>query len=166
MTITSEISTRYYHSPIGRINPEEKTLWIEALLSGKYEQGQFMLQTPDGKFCCLGVYCDLKEVPYEISRQNVQYAPGQWAYTQIPTYGMGFDKQFGSIPRGFGIPYAYIEDQFHGSSTIFDCIIQGSEKRNPDGVVRAEAPHHHTLQRLNDGGFTFAQIADIINYFL
>lgn len=35
-----------------------KKLWIEALTSGEYEQGQGVLRS-DGTFCCLGVLCDL-----------------------------------------------------------------------------------------------------------
>lgn len=35
-----------------------KELWIEALRSGKYQQGSFALRKRDD-FCCLGVACDL-----------------------------------------------------------------------------------------------------------
>ena len=35
-----------------------KKQWVEALRSGKYEQGKEWLQY-QGKFCCLGVLCDL-----------------------------------------------------------------------------------------------------------
>jgi hypothetical protein len=34
--------------------------WIEALRSGKYEQGKNRLRKED-KFCCLGVLCDISE---------------------------------------------------------------------------------------------------------
>lgn len=34
-------------------------LWVEALRGGKYVQGQGALQRLDGRFCCLGVLCDL-----------------------------------------------------------------------------------------------------------
>ncbi|KKM79312.1 hypothetical protein LCGC14_1351050 [marine sediment metagenome] len=34
-------------------------MWLAALRGGKYEQGQDSLKTSDGKFCCLGVLCDL-----------------------------------------------------------------------------------------------------------
>lgn len=34
--------------------------WVEALRSGDYKQGQLMLNT--GKFCCLGVLCDISDV--------------------------------------------------------------------------------------------------------
>ncbi len=31
--------------------------WVKALRSGKYKQGQGLLETLDGKNCCLGVLC-------------------------------------------------------------------------------------------------------------
>lgn len=37
-----------------------KKKWVEALRSGDYEQGQERL-VRDGKYCCLGVLCDLAE---------------------------------------------------------------------------------------------------------
>ena len=37
---------------------ERRKIWVEALRSGKYEQGRATLFA-DGKFCCLGVACDL-----------------------------------------------------------------------------------------------------------
>ena len=33
--------------------------WIAALRSGEYEQGRFQLQPELGRYCCLGVLCDL-----------------------------------------------------------------------------------------------------------
>lgn len=44
------------------MNPEVKALWLDALRSGEYEQGQnFLHSEKDGKhtYCCLGVLCDL-----------------------------------------------------------------------------------------------------------
>jgi hypothetical protein len=38
---------------------ELKRKWVEALRSGKYEQGRLQLRTHDNKFCCLGVLCDI-----------------------------------------------------------------------------------------------------------
>ena len=41
------------------MNKEElRIAWIEALESGKYEQGRIYLND-NGKFCCLGVLCDI-----------------------------------------------------------------------------------------------------------
>lgn len=36
------------------MNKELKRKWVEALLSGEYEQGEAAL-VDDGKYCCLGV---------------------------------------------------------------------------------------------------------------
>lgn len=35
-----------------------KDIWVEALRSGKYNQGKGFLKTDNG-FCCLGVLCDI-----------------------------------------------------------------------------------------------------------
>lgn len=46
-----------------KMNPEVKTLWLEALRSGRYQQGRGRLRTVDmvgeNRYCCLGVLCDL-----------------------------------------------------------------------------------------------------------
>jgi hypothetical protein len=41
------------------MNQEIKKLWIDALTSGDYQQGRLRLRTVDGRYCCLGVLCDL-----------------------------------------------------------------------------------------------------------
>ena len=41
------------------MNPQIKTRWITALLSGKYKQGKEVLRRKNNTFCCLGVLCDL-----------------------------------------------------------------------------------------------------------
>lgn len=33
--------------------------WVDALRSGKYEQGRLALRSKDDKYCCLGVLCDI-----------------------------------------------------------------------------------------------------------
>lgn len=40
------------------LNPNAKK-WVEALRSGKYRQGKNALATEDGRYCCLGVACEL-----------------------------------------------------------------------------------------------------------
>lgn len=41
------------------MNAEIKGKWVEALRSGKYQQGQGKLCTRDCKYCCLGVLCEV-----------------------------------------------------------------------------------------------------------
>lgn len=49
---------------MNKMNPEVKAKWLDALRSGKYEQG-FRALCSSGKYCCLGVLADLyvKEHP-------------------------------------------------------------------------------------------------------
>lgn len=53
---------------MNKMDPEWKAKWLEALRSGRYEQGQGYLKNKKNKFCCLGVLCDLVD-------------PTKWAYT-------------------------------------------------------------------------------------
>lgn len=46
------------------MNPEVQALWVQALESGEYKQGHYMLRKVDrhgriAGYCCLGVLCDL-----------------------------------------------------------------------------------------------------------
>jgi hypothetical protein len=41
------------------MKPEIKKLWLKALRSGKYRQTKEKLSDGKGRFCCLGVLCDL-----------------------------------------------------------------------------------------------------------
>jgi hypothetical protein len=41
------------------VNPEIKQRWLDALRSGKYNQGTGFLRRKDNEFCCLGVLCDV-----------------------------------------------------------------------------------------------------------
>lgn len=75
-----------------KMKPEVKEKWIDTLLSGKYEQGREELQTADGKFCCLGVLCEMAiadgvvvdvekagTVTYNGEYQFLPYEVQQWA---------------------------------------------------------------------------------------
>lgn len=41
------------------MNQEIKKLWVDALRSGRYEQGVGVLRDRADKYCCLGVLCEL-----------------------------------------------------------------------------------------------------------
>lgn len=42
-----------------KMDPTFKQLWLEALRSGKYKQGQGRLRDRNSRFCCLGVLSDV-----------------------------------------------------------------------------------------------------------
>lgn len=58
----------------GKLRPEVKTRWVEALRSGEYQQvtGNLRVHGEAGdRFCCLGVLCDLAKeegVPLDVER--------------------------------------------------------------------------------------------------
>jgi hypothetical protein len=60
---------------MNKMNPKIKTIWLEALRSGKYPQIQKRLHSEKG-FCCLGVLCDLA-VAEGITTRNTE-EPGRW----------------------------------------------------------------------------------------
>lgn len=49
---------------------ELKDKWVAALKSGTYVQGRQMLKTPDGRFCCMGVLCDVAGLNYSPSNPS------------------------------------------------------------------------------------------------
>lgn len=46
------------------MNKKLKAKWIKALESGKYRRGKGQLKTKCGRFCCLGVLCEVAGKPY------------------------------------------------------------------------------------------------------
>lgn len=117
------------------MNPEVKAKWVAALRSGKYQQASGTLND-EGRFCCLGVLCEISGlgawgehngdglIPYETSKdKETDLAPHSvcdWA---------GFQE--GSNPQ-LRVPTVVIEEEREGL-------------------------HEH-----NDAGKTFAEIADAI----
>lgn len=55
---------------------ELKSKWVEALRSGKYEQGRASLRS-GGKYCCLGVLCAVAGLEISTDGENVDggYGP-------------------------------------------------------------------------------------------
>lgn len=156
-----EISTKYYTSTIPRLDPEKKEAWITWLLSEKYKgrQGRQALKK-DGKFCCLGVYCQETKVPSWQQREDGSHV----TYFGDPMY-----HSRGFIPRGWRIPYeddaSYgVHEDYRGSETVFEAAVQGERGETEESRPRNWYPF--SLPILNDDDFTFEQIADVIRYFL
>ena len=160
---------------VPRIDPDEKAFWLEHLLGDyKDKQGKNALKTPDGKFCCLGVYCDAKEMPNEI-KPGVYTFPetGDRESVQMTYFSTGQHSNSSIIPFDHAIPWADKDHDtgcfsygpgFTGDEDLFIAKGQGDNRSDASGVFpRGE---RWSLPKLNDSGFTFTQIADIINYFL
>lgn len=111
-----------------------KVLWVEALRSGKYEQGKHALRSADNKYCCLGVLCEIavKEGAIE---PPTQHEYGSYVYEQMAT---------AFLPPTV---LTWANMQSNGLSTASG---QWGNSR------------HETLSWLNDDGVPFAEIADTI----
>lgn len=53
-----------------KMNPEVKAKWTAALRSGDYTQGEGALKSHEGKYCCLGVLCDLHAKEHQGTWKN------------------------------------------------------------------------------------------------
>lgn len=61
--------------------------WVDALRSGKYEQGKERLRTLDDKFCCLGVLANIENLKWSIDKNNEYICYGIDGHrAQLPPY--------------------------------------------------------------------------------
>jgi hypothetical protein len=131
------------------MNPEIKAQWTAALRSGEYQQSEGKLRTDDG-YCCLGVLCDLAVKAKVIGEPHWGDNDGYGGY-----YKYGAEHNDAVLPAEVTF-WAGIDDPNPDLDTT------GPEL--PAGAVwdqgADEAPN---LAQLNDGGTTFAVIADIID---
>lgn len=63
---------------MAKLNPNAQK-WVDALRSGKYEQGKHRLRTGD-MFCCLGVACDVFKKELKLRWLKRKYADNDQAY--------------------------------------------------------------------------------------
>lgn len=75
------------------MDQEVKKKWVDALRSGRYEQGTEVLHTASGRFCCLGVLCDIAvqegiipepELDEAASRNRYRYGDNISQGAQLP----------------------------------------------------------------------------------
>lgn len=133
------------------MNALEKVL-VQELRSGKRKQTVGHLRDSTG-FCCLGVACDVW--------LQANYGRGRWSeYSQ---------KRLPDDPPGHEAISFYINDEEDDVSLpilVEEALGWAHEEGQLDIERRPEDIHtshiQMTLAELNDAGFTFDQIADII----
>ncbi len=101
------------------MNNRIKTLWIEALRSGKYKQGFGCLQDADGGYCCFGVLEKLAveegAVPsLQPDRKYLSDTVVRWAslpewHPQVP--GPDGEKEPLAYLNDRGLDFNYIADR-------------------------------------------------------
>jgi hypothetical protein len=119
--------------------------WTAALRSGEYEQGTGALNK-DGKYCCLGVLCDL------FDRAN----PGELEVTERSSGAIAYNGD-SSLPSATVLNWAGLTDEY-GS------VMMSEQDRDGYSI-------EIHLTELNDGtssmrSLTFNEIADVIDYFV
>jgi hypothetical protein len=117
---------------IQEMDPEVKHRWVEALRSGRYEQGTGALNK-EGKLCCLGVLC-------EVALED------------------GLPMEVGQHKDGVG----HLVVEYDEVSSVLPDLVQeyaGLSDDNPSVLIGGSTI---SLAELNDDGTSFNVIADVI----
>lgn len=121
-------------------NRENMNKLADALVSGKYEQGEGVLRTDKNTFCCLGVACDISglgEWTLELEDSHYEYVIG---------------KDDGGVVESGASLFTDTMCHWLGVSTMGMFRILGDADNQ-----------NYTLTDLNDSGeFSFSMIADIL----
>ena len=118
--------------------------WLPALRSGGYRQGKRTLRSVDDTFCCLGVACDI-------------YSPDLWNRrddNEFHEYVVDDNSSDAYLPYKVA---EYIGISCEGSIKVHD-------RNHPD--LPEPLKHMQTLVSINDAGFSFVDIANVIEFCL
>jgi len=114
---------------------EIKQKWVDALRNGNYKQGSNFLRVDDC-YCCLGVLCDIMG--------------GNWDYDK----GLNECKHKNNDTLNPESTYYYIDYK-----DITDNVLLPSSLTTQ---CKLPSKDQQRLATMNDEGFTFKQIADVI----
>ena len=127
-----------------------QTDWIEALESGRYSQTHTRLRDEDG-FCCLGLACDRYDA-HEWHEIN----PGEWAFVDPAEEDLRATEE---------LPHR-VQDRLEMWSSTGQFSLLRIPADDPDFVrIRDRSGSNAgdcNLAQLNDGGWTFAEIAALV----
>lgn len=142
-----------------KMKPEVKEKWLKALRSGEYKQTIRFLHTKEG-FCCLGVLCDIfaKENNFEWKEDVL----GQGSNRLILRLEGTDEKQV--LPDHVAVWAGLIDEDGTPMRTVPVEVVV-SDDGIPMHTVSVKVKGRTSfvgLTRLNDDGWTFAQIADVI----
>lgn len=121
------------------MNQHWKKKWVEALRSGKYQQGRGWLQDRENNFCCLGVLTDI--VNKEL---NIGFWEPGFRITGTPL--MVFH------PQGNEAGYAVLPPK----------VQQITELNSSNPEVEHATDGVHSIAYFNDNKLDFKSIADLI----
>lgn len=128
------------------MNQENFNAWLEELRTTDKKQGREILKDADGGYCCLGIGCVLMGLEETVTEDGVKFdgvdllaPPAFFEWLGVSWPGPNDGTQADLWPDWGEV------------GTLLD--------REFDPI------EHISASNLNDGGFTFAQIADIFAYF-
>lgn len=122
------------------MNQEIKKLWVNALRSGNYRQGKYMLHNiSENAYCCLGVLCDIALKNIQIKTVIVESKKSPDKYM---VFGDNQNKQF--LPQ--------------------EIVLWAGIKDNPEMLITdAYFDRLVAITDLNDyTEYNFSQLADLI----
>ncbi len=122
------------------MNQQIKQLWMTALQSGKYEKGTRYLRNTLDEFCCLGILCDIfKE----------ETGKGEWHKNgTLYEFKIGSESVYTMLPFSVS-DWAGIKDT-------------SGELKTPLVSKLSVQAEDEALWELNDTGYTFNEIANVI----
>ena len=153
------------------MNQEVKTLWLEALRSGRYKQGAGQLYNPqDNTYCCLGVLCDISEQGSWYGNRFVNSLEAENRKREFlarkdkdPNDLESYIAIFGNrnFPSETVARWAGIEELMFDSD--YNPLVDISPELAPEvaGTYTSEKDKM-TVAELNDLGIPFTKIADLI----
>jgi hypothetical protein len=141
-----------------KLKPAVKALWLNGLRSGEFEQCRGKLSDGTG-YCCLGVLSELASregvCEKEVSEETFMVRNGSHAVPMTETT-VRYDGDINYLP--YEVTRWAFEDADEYLMPIEHYI-----KENPSVLAsNGDMATKTTLSQLNDQGFTFEQIADII----
>jgi hypothetical protein len=141
------ILTRYQSGKIkiglekyGSLPKDFKHEWITALRSGIYKQGHGKLKDADGRYCCLGVACAIKNCDNILNKKFI-YKDGEIGKDNMISH----DKK--ALIKENTIPITSVENI-------------------PSTIRGMYSEIANVLAELNDDGSSFKEIAEVIETYL
>lgn len=144
------------------MNPEIKAKWLAALRSGAYTQGigQLVRYTNrESKYCCLGVLCDV------LTKEGIpglMYSDNQSNGSNMP----GWEYQDGRETAVLPVLLATAIGLYNPNPVIPFVQSIWDDERMADCRSTSSSATPLDLATLNDHGFTFLEIADLIEAYL
>ena len=118
-----------------KMRVEIKKMWLDALRSGEYKQGQLALRTEDS-FCCLGVLCDLHR---KNSDDKLEWEVGETGYDRFLYY-----DHYTSLPKlvmnwAFLIPSKFAKNEILVKiAKLANCNDSGSDFQEIANIIESE----------------------------